>query len=163
MATIHTLAASGAVKRVHLDLPRREFEDRFIYLSEQAHAWLSDTLPELHSIHPDADLSPHEQVFHLFRSFIIGRSVKHWHALHIMHPDDMGVWELKTLDVRLIGWFPVIDHFVIGRADSMERCKTHKLYPGYRDETVRLRETLGLDTPTFVPGGALSDVLSNAD
>lgn len=163
MATIHTLASSGRVVRVELDLRPNEFEDRFIYLSEPAHVWMRDTLPTLASSSVDADMSPQEQVFFRFKTFIIGQPIKHWRMMHVMLPDHEGVWELKTLDVRMFGWFPERDHFVIARADSMERCKTHGLYAGYRNETVWYRDELNLNEPNFVLGGDLDDVISNAD
>jgi hypothetical protein len=42
----------------------------------------------------------------------------------------------------------------------MERVKTHDLYDGYRDETVRLRAALPLNEPKWLQNVKEDDVIS---
>jgi hypothetical protein len=72
-----------------------------------------------------------------------------------------GIWELKTADLRIFGWFNVLDHFVGAAADTTDRVKQHNLYYGYAGETARFRDGLDLDPPKFIPGADPNAVVSN--
>ncbi len=163
MPTIHKLAAIGAVHRVEITLGRREFAERFIFISEEVKEWLSQSLPLLERFYKDTDLAPDEQVVFLFHAFIVGKRLHHWRRLHVMTPVENGVWELKAPDIRFFGWFPEKDVFVAARVDSFARVKQFGLADGLREETIRFREALDLNEPKFIAGGDQGDVVSNAD
>jgi hypothetical protein len=74
---------------------------------------------------------------------------------------DEGVWELKTADVRLFGWFHQFDCFVGVVIDLKYRVQEYKLYSGYMGEVIRFRDNLDLDEPKFIPGGEPVNVVSN--
>lgn len=71
-----------------------------------------------------------------------------------MTPLDLGVWELKTTDVRLFGWFHVPKCFIIGNVDTKARyLEMPGLSGGYRDNSAFRRDKLDLDKPKFILGG----------
>ena len=75
-----------------------------------------------------------------------------------------GVWELKTDDIRVFGWFPRKDCFVGAVADDATRIKTLKLYYGYANVTTkRFLAALDLDHPKCVLGDNPHAVVSNFD
>jgi hypothetical protein len=78
----------------------------------------------------------------------------------IQHVKD-GIWELKTPDLRVFGWFHVKDCFVGWRCECAEFVKKHNLYYGLAGETARFRDQLDLDLPKFVPGDDPNGVVSN--
>lgn len=78
-----------------------------------------------------------------------------------MRPVGNGVWELKTADLRLFGWFVQKDCFIVCDCDTTLRVKQMRLYPGYRDQAVRFRERLDLDEPKFIAGDDPNDVVSD--
>jgi len=80
----------------------------------------------------------------------------------ITHVKD-GIWELKTPDLRIFGWFRVKDCFIAGALDLAFNVKSHNLYAGYANEIVYHRDHLDLDEPKFVPGDNPDDVVSNYD
>jgi hypothetical protein len=72
-----------------------------------------------------------------------------------------GVWELKTADVRIFGWFPGRDQYIAVRVDQAWRVKESNLYAGYKGEVVRYRDALPLAGDKFVKGVDPNDVVSN--
>jgi hypothetical protein len=97
--------------------------------------------------------SPVEQLDSFFHDFITGGDLEAYEDAHMMFPNEMGVWELKTSDIRLFGWVPERCSFIIANAASAAACKDRGLYAGYRDDTVRRRNSLDLDEPKFLMGG----------
>jgi hypothetical protein len=71
-----------------------------------------------------------------------------------------GVWELKTPDLRIFGWFPVQNKFIAVNGCDAQKVKEYRLYGGFRDEVVRCRGHLPLDEPKYVAGEDFSDVVS---
>ncbi len=74
-----------------------------------------------------------------------------------------GIWELKTPDLRIFGWFVKRDQFVGWAADATEKIKKHNLYHGYAREAGHFRDNLNLDPPKFVQGDKPDAVVSNFD
>ena len=60
------------------------------------------------------------------------------------------MWELKTPDLRLFGWFNVRDSFIITEIDLTHRVKMYNLYAGYAGQVVRKRTQLELNEPKSV-------------
>lgn len=161
MATIPKLIALRELEEFDPDLGSRETQLRYVYARPKVVAWITEILPTVPKTVSDCDLNPAEQLDAMLKQFITNRSVAHWSSMHIMLPDEQGVWELKTADIRMFGWFPKKDHLIIGNIDSMERCKIFSgIASGYRDDTIRVRSALDLDPPKFIKGD-IKDVLSN--
>ena len=122
--------------------------------------WLENDLPTLEPklsegrIHELGGVqSPKEQLYDLIHDFLVGEDMDVYEKSHCMEPDDVWVWELKTIDIRLFGWFYRRRVFIIANIDSAFKCKLNRLYAGYRDDTERRRCKLDLDEPKFCSGG----------
>jgi hypothetical protein len=130
-----------------------------VKLRDVASAWLSQWRREV---------TPQEQFSALVSQFISGDDLIFNHDFKALHKNqrgmrnyDDGVWELKTADVRLFGWFCNFDWFVGAAIDEAWRVKEHDLYAGYREEVIRFRSGLDLNDPKFIPGGEPVNVVSN--
>lgn len=86
-----------------------------------------------------------------------GRSFK-----PLVHIHD-GVWELKTPDLRVFGWFYRKDCFIGHVANHTEIVKKYRLYHGHAGEVARFRDSLALDEPKYVPGDDPNAVVSDWD
>lgn len=120
--------------------------------------WLESVLPQLDAELSDGRQSPLEQIDDLFHDFVTGTNLDYWERTHSMRPEQPGVWELKTPDVRFFGWFHLRLTFVIAEVESAFKCKRYDLYPGYRESVVRRRHALKLNEPKFITG-SYEDVL----
>ena len=85
-----------------------------------------------------------------------------WHFKPLAHIQD-GVWELKTADLRIFGWFHTKDCFIGSDVDETWRIKQFRLYHGYRQQCVLRRNALNLDDPKFIPGDDPHAVVSAFD
>lgn len=161
MATLLNLAQTGEVIKVDPVLGLRELELRRIYLLPRAYKWLSEVLPETDSDR-NIEETPAEQVDALIYEFCSGQALpvnRRFKAL--VHLGD-GVWELKTADVRLFGWFTQRDWFVVSDCDSKYNLiQRRSMYRSYCEQAVRLRDKLDLDEPKFVTGDNPDDVVSD--
>jgi hypothetical protein len=161
MATLLNLAQDGLVIKVDPVLGLKELELRRIYLLPRARKWLEEVLPETDSDR-NIEESPAEQVDALIYEFCSGQPLpvgRRFKAL--VHLGD-GVWELKTADVRLFGWFTQKDCFVVSDCDSkFNLIQRRSMYRGYCQQAVRLRDKLDLDEPKFVAGENPDDVVSD--
>ncbi|SRR5579885_1254218 len=158
MATLATLVSSKKLVQIGGGLAKDEQPVRLLYAYPHVIEWLNDTLPALEPFDADGMQSPLEQVDDLFHDFVAGEDFSFYELSHSMEPLEDGVWELKTPDIRLFGWFYKKGIFLAANIDTMERVKKHNLYAGYRDDVVRRRNQLDLDAPKFVTGG-YADVL----
>jgi hypothetical protein len=95
---------------------------------------------------------PLDQVDTLLYDFVSGEDFAYYERSHSMEPSPLGIWELKTLDVRIFGWFHVKRCFVIANVDTAFRCKENDLYHGYKTDSIRRRDRLDLDGPKFIIG-----------
>lgn len=160
MATLLDLVEQNRLIKLDPQLGWREQEERLIYAFPRVTEWLDRELPDEVS-NWNLDEAPIEQAAALVADFCSGaeltidRQVKP--IRHISH----GVWELKSADIRLFGWFARRDCFICTAGNTTYKVKTYSLYNGYRDEAVRLREQLELDEPKYVPGDDPNGVLSD--
>ena len=143
-----------------LEQDQQEF--RCLYLSDKLKNWVEKDLPSLKATW-ETEISCKEQVVELLELYCSGEPLNYEEQFHIVRPIREGVWELKTGDVRIFGWFHTKDHFIGVVADDAYRIKLHDLYFGYVGEVVRFRDALDLDEPKFIPGENPYAVLSNFD
>ncbi|MFN0045600.1 MAG: hypothetical protein ACKVOS_03955 [Sphingorhabdus sp.] len=160
MATLLDLVMTGEVIKVDPVLGPRELELRRIYLLPKACKWLSEILPNTDS-NWNIEETPSEQLDALLYEFCSGMQLQvgiRFKAL--VHLGD-GIWELKTADLRLFGWFTQKDCFVVSDCDEAGRVKEIGLYQGYCRQAVWRRDELNLDEPKFVTGDNPHDVVSD--
>lgn len=158
MSTLAQLADLGTLKRYEPMMERGEFPDRNVFFAREAHNWSERTLisaPRDRS----RNLSPFEQVDQLLHDFVIGRPMIYDQHRKMLDPFRLSVWELKTEDVRLIGWFPQKKNFVIVCGQMKKDLRQFSLYAPCICHTVWFRARLDLDEPKCVEGVRPSDVL----
>lgn len=160
MATVIELSRQGKLFKLDPALDGGEQEYRVLYASPRLRSWIEGTLPGLGSTWK-IEQSPVEQLDALLQVYASGEPLVFGHSLKpLTHLGD-GVWELKTADIRIFGWFSARDWFIGDAADTAERIKHHKLYRGYANQVVRFRAGLDLCEPKFVAGDDPNDVVSN--
>jgi hypothetical protein len=136
---------------------------RWMYMSPALKTWLAEILPTLTSSW-NVELSPLQQFVDLSETFASGVRLSFGEQFKPLTHITDGVWELKTSDLRMFGWFPKKDCFIGAVADDATKIKTHNLYRGYVNVTTRrFREALELDEPKFVHGDDPHAVVSNFD
>jgi hypothetical protein len=159
MATLLDLSRAGRIEKYDPALPRGRFEERRIFFVPRAVKWLQNELPDCSSSW-NIEASPEEQLYDLLQAFCSGEHLFYQRQLNPIRHISAGIWELKTADVRLFGYFHRKDCFICTDADLASRVKEFKLYNGYRDQAVRERSQLKHDSPTFIPGDDPQNVVS---
>lgn len=160
MATILDLAHRNELHKIIPKLSRRKQEERSIYVSSALKEWILRVLPTKESDWK-LELSPLEQFAALANDFAAGQFLTYkLDFLPLRHVED-GIWELKTGDLRLFGWFPAKDCFIAHRLEMTTHIKEHKLYFGMAGEVATYRNNLELDEPKFISGVNPNDVVSN--
>lgn len=159
MATLATLAQQGGLTRIDPELGHAQQEERLIYGVPTFVEWLENRLPQIESVLRAPD-TPLEQVDAVFADFAAGEAMAYGKEFRRLRPGEDGVWEMRTPDIRIFGWFPNKDCFVAVFGDDASRIKDHGLYAGYRDQVVRARNDLDLDEPKYLDGAEIEDVIS---
>jgi len=163
MATILDLSREGGPLRwIDPQLEPHEQEWRRIYGAGRFVEWFEQQLPSLTSDWKVED-SPLEQFDQLLETYCSGATLTFQHRFKCLYPRDKCVWELKTADLRIFGWFPKMDHFIAVVADTAQRVKLHSLVHGYVGEVERFREKLDLDPPKYLVGEDPNVVVTNFD
>jgi hypothetical protein len=160
MPTISDLVDSGVIVRIEVDLAPRDQPLRLLYGTPQFVAWLRDVLDGTQPARRLGHTSITEQVDDLFYSFLSGQQLIFTKQFRVVRAEENAVWELKTPDVRIFGWFMAKDCFVAVFGNWADTIKDHDLYRGYRIAIRRLRRELGIDGTLRVKGAAPDDVLS---
>jgi len=160
MATLaHLCDEHKALVELTIRLRSREYAERSFYASPDLFKWLKNDLPGLQQI-DGSDAHPREQFFILLRHFVTGKPMIRNRMFRHLRPLERDVFELKTADLRIFGWFLSRDRFVAVAADSVERIKRHDLYAGYIGVVERFRDSLDLDEPKCLWGASDTDVVS---
>lgn len=151
MATLLDRVREGRLAKLEPVLSWRQQEARLIYVSPRAQDWMTNKLIDEVSDRI-LETSPLEQLDEFINTYCAGGQLTFERQFRpIRHISD-GIWELKTPDVRLFGWFAARDVFVCSAGDTKYRVKKYNLVAGYRDEAVRARLNLNLNEPSFVAG-----------
>lgn len=160
MATILELVASGELVKIDPQLADHEMEDRQIYLVAQAVDPLTALLATMVS-QWGIESTPAEQLDELVHHFATGGALDFPRQFHDLEHLRDGIWELKSADLRLFGWFAERDVFVCASVADANVVKAAGQYAGYCEQTWFRREQLPLDDPKFLPGKEPVDVVSN--
>lgn len=160
MPTITDLIESGAIVKIDVELAPRDQPLRLLYGTPQFIAWLQQVLAGAQPLQRLGHASVAEQIDDLFYSFLSGQQLVFTRQFRVVRAEDNAVWELKTPDVRIFGWFMAKDCFVAVFGNWADTIKDHDLYRGYRIAIRRLRRELGIDATLCVKGVEPDDVLS---
>ena len=171
MATLSELVGSGELVAIEVELEYR-LPWRRLYGTPDFINWLADVLPGLESGIKGAALSPLEQVDALFYEFISGQPMvedRRFKPLH--YKPELHVWEMKTIDIRIFGWFAAMDRFICSFGVMKDELTGLMPPPArrrhdastYIARTSYVREKLNLDEPKCLTSREYANVLSNAD
>jgi hypothetical protein len=160
MPTLTDLVDSGAIVKIDVDLALRDQPLRLLYGTPQFVNWLRDVLDGAEPSRRLGHASITEQLDDLFYSYLSGQQLIFTRQFRVVRAEENAVWELKTPDVRIFGWFMAKDCFVAVFGNWADTIKDHDLYRGYRIAIRRLRRELGVDATLCVKGVAPDDVLS---
>jgi hypothetical protein len=160
MPTAADLVNSGAIVKIEVAMAPRDQPLRMLYGTPDFVRWLNGILagarPPVHL----SEATPAEQIDDLFYAFLSGRPLVFTRQFRVVRAEENAVWELKTPDIRIFGWFMAKDCFVAVFGNWADTIKDHDLYRGYRIAIRRLRRELGIDETLCVKGSAPDDVLS---
>lgn len=160
MPTILDLVVSGDLIKVDPDLDEDELELRALYLVRggdvQCDALLAGMVSQW-----DIETSPSEQFDELIYHFATGGALECPRQFHVLGHRRDGVWELKTADLRLFGFFPAKDVFICTDVADANRVKAAGQYSSYCEQSWFKRDRLDLDEPKFISGTDPRDVVSN--
>jgi hypothetical protein len=153
MATLLELEHGNAGPLVKLDagLESHEQEWRRISISLRLRQWIERVLPTL-APQWEVELSPLEQFDDIAWAFVSGEPLVYLNQFKPLRHISGGIWELKTPDLRIFGWFNIKDSFIGVVANQTSEIKQHDLYHGHCGEVSRFRDQIGLDEPKFVVG-----------
>lgn len=161
MSTLERLQRTGEIERIEPPGLLTVQDQRLIYGLRSFIEW-KDTA--LKSLDPSwtSDMPPYHQVADAFREFAIGDDLAELGMFGFLWPRDgnHGVWEMRTTDVRIFGWFWRRDVFVCAIGGHAGEIKAGQQYQPLKRETMRLREALGFGPGDFVASGRLEDVVS---
>jgi hypothetical protein len=161
IATVAHLVETGAIIKIDVDLGPQEQPMRLLYGTPDFIRWLERLLlPGADTAVRLGEATIAEQVDNLFHTFVSGRPLIPVRQFRVVREEKRPVWELKTPDLRIFGWFMQKDCFVGVFGDRADKVKDHNLYRGYRIAIRRLRRELGVDVTLCVEGNAASEVLS---
>lgn len=160
MTTIPDLVASGTIVKIDVELGPHEQPLRLLYGTPQFVGWLQEILAGAAPEQRLGHLTPAQQLDDIFYSFLSGAPLVFNRQFRAIRAEDHAVWELKTPDLRIFGWFMAKDCFVAVFGNWADTIKDHDLYRGYRIAIRRLRRELGLEATLCVKGSAPDDVLS---
>ena len=160
MSTIPKLLSGGTLKAVTLGLHDDELADRGLFGTVRLFKFLSEELPTIPS--RDATLSAEEQVAVLFARYLTNRPFVLRSPISPLRHLNNAVWELKTLDVRVFGWFAAKDAMIIDAGCDVKLLKAQQRnYSGYINQTEHVRKRLGFNPSDYVQGSEPHDILTN--
>lgn len=158
MATLIELARQGLLLKLSLKLDRYEFEHREMWLTVNVRDWFADELPVL-TPYREGDIHPAQQIRAMLRDFLTGEEFDEGRMFRRMQPYERDVFELKTPDVRIFGWFYKPRVFIASHVCTMEKAHAAPgIHNYFRDETVKARDAIELDPPKWVYGAEARDV-----
>jgi hypothetical protein len=161
MATLEELCDSGHLIRVRVDLARGTSAFRRLYAIPAFINWLENELTKVPHDQIYCDLSPLEQVAVLFDEFISGEPlIIDRRFRRLRRSPSFGVWELKTDDVRIFGWFPEKDAFVMCFGDSATNTKIYNRYEKYMAQVNFIQVKMPLKDPKVEMSEDPADVVS---
>lgn len=161
MATITELVGQKVLRLLRLPLPNRELHNRTLYVTDWFVNWMLGDLPNIRATFWEDDLPAKQQVRLLLEAYSSGKSLAHPKQFHILKPWEHGVWELKTGDTRIFGWFLAFDTFVAARGAATFDVKDMAQYEHHIARVIGCRVRMELDEPEFVSGEDPRFVLSN--
>ena len=161
MPTIIELEERGLISRYETELDDNEYASRRMFFLPRIAEKLEEALNGMQT-EWNVETPPIEQFYELAHHFITGGALDHPRHFHIMQHRYDGIWELKTADLRLFGWFPMKDTFICTDVANANVIKREGQYSGYCEQAGFRRNELDLDEPKFLKDTGPHHVVSNS-
>jgi hypothetical protein len=158
MATLEQLCRSGTLIRHEAILETWEMPERVILMTSDFDFWAQGTL-QLAPKDRAKVLTPFEQLEEHFYKFIVGRTLVYPEDYRLLEEHRDGVYELKTHDVRIFGWFPRRRHFVAVKGALKSQLPNKGSYQPFIDIVLAVRASMDLDDPKTFKGKSIHDVI----
>ncbi len=156
MATLSTLSGhDGLLTKLTVRLEKGQQPLRSIYGLPEFMESLTNDLPTWGCGRLEADQTPQEQMDSVLHTWISGRSIRYNRMLQDLWPSTDEVWEFKTADLRIFGWFYRPRVFIsafLDYADWYKEPTKKYYYEDTRNSVVGVRNKLDLDEPKFATG-----------
>lgn len=165
MATLDELAEAGVLYKVRSEdvLATEQQPFRQMYLSLPVRQWVANSLPNIVSDgYVDGAMTPRDQAFAVLRDFVSGNHPSEFEKPPTrLRPEQLGVWELRTADLRFFGTFPRKDSFLWVSACTKAQARRNKNagYAAHQRITLEYIAGLDLDPPKLLHG-EIQDVLT---
>jgi hypothetical protein len=161
MATISTLVGRQSLFKIEVVLgPNEGCPIREIYGVPDVRQWIENVLPQLPT-EDGASRSPTEEFDDLLFNFISSEGrLRYDKMFKDLIPASEELWELKTWQLRIFGWFYRKDCFVAVHPDQTVRVK--RKTDGYRNainKVKQVRTVIDFDEPKYV-GGVITNVVT---
>lgn len=165
MATLEELIKQGLLREHTPDMEQWEMPERHLYLTTEFGVWRETVLEPAARLR-GRNLVPYEQVEQLFYEYVLGKPMAYSVGYRKLDPHGQHIWELKTEDMRVFGWFVKKKYFVATSGEfkdklsrEKQKVSTNKLYKPFIEGVWNFREALDLDQPKFISGIAYHDIL----
>lgn len=155
MATLPTLVANGDLVQVPVELEPDEMPLRSLYGFPEFKLWLDLDLPVLETGKIRSDNTPMEQVDYLLYKWISGGRLRYGSQIKDLTPMKDEVWEFKSADIRIFGWFAAPGVFIAVFADHKDKYagpRWKEMYDAATRKVLEARRTLNLDEPKYATG-----------
>lgn len=158
MATLDELETAGVLSRYKHRFDAPPGRGREIWFFKEVAKWLVNDFFTMEPFYNES-IATKNQAGVLLKNFVVGEEFESdldfWH----MRPHYDDVFELKTADLRIFGWFYRPRVFVAAQAQTFEVAhRAPGIHSYHRDEVVKMREQIELDEPKWVVGAKASDV-----
>ena len=157
MATLAQLEEAGRILRHDGGLDDDEQPERILYLAPGLEWFTEQVLAPIRR--RGRNLTPYEQVAQTFYEFVVGNVLPYGHRLHKLDPLASHIWELKTVDVRIFGWFPRRGTFVAVTGAMKDHLTTNASYEPCVTRVRAFRDDLPLDEPKYLTGMRINEIL----
>ena len=158
MATLEHLVATDSLLKHEPDLYASDLPHRIAYFAPAFDEWLDEVLWPI-GRYRGRDLTPFEQAEQILYEFVVGLPLAYSFHYRKLEPISLHVWELKTTDVRLFGWFPQKAVIVLVAGTLKENVRNFKDYTPFVQKVVAFRDALDLDEPKAITGVNRNEVL----
>jgi hypothetical protein len=156
MATLPILSGpSGPLTLISVPLGPGRMPERLFYAMPDFMPWMTAEVPAMNQGRLNATQTPKEQLDNLLHKWIAGKPMKYPGTVNDLKPLQNGVWELKSIDLRIFGWIYRRKIFIAslgGYADDYKIPTPRKTYGSAIRHVVKDRDSLDLDPPKYTPG-----------
>lgn len=159
-ASIHSACLESGLEQYQLKLYNTQKAWRYVYFSKGFLNWFNSELPNL-AVPTEGNDDLYVQLETEFLGFCSGEPLSDLMDIKCLDPHDYGVWELKTANLRIFGWFPEKNYFIVHHVELKGNLTKYANYTAHINAVVKFRESLASVLSSYVSGKGVFHVISN--